>query len=479
VANHEQARQIIDGVGGAENVRSLVHCVTRLRFDLIDDDRADRSVLKDITGVQGVVSRGGQLQLIIGQGTVEESYRAVTSALANDTATARDEASAPVDAPTRPKTRWTPKTAFDLLLQTLASIFAPIIPAIVGCGMIMGLLYSLQILGWIDSESSAYQLLFTISNAAFYFLPVYLAFSCAQRFGANPYVAAVLGGILIHPNFVKLVEAGQQTVDLGWIQIVLRDYSSSIVPIILSVYFMSWVERGVRRVTPKMIALIVVPTVSLLVSAFVALWILAPLGGAAGDYVAQAIAWLYTNFGVLGGIVLGAFYPFILSTGMQVALVPVILSNLQTNGGDFIYPVQAASNAAMAAAAAYIFFRSRDKALKQIAGSTSVSGFIGVTEPVLFGIVIRFRKVLWAVMAGGGAGGAVMGAFQVLYGGFGFVPFGTIILAFGPTFAMYLVGVGVAIAVTVTILAVFGYENRGEPRLRATEAVHAKADSTP
>ena len=463
MANSEEARLIVDGVGGPDNVRGLVHCVTRLRFELRDDSLADRAALKEINGVQGVVSRGGQLQLIIGQGAVEEAYSEVNAVLAAPTGNVSSTASAATNessAKAAPRRIPSPKKWFDMLLQTLASIFAPIIPAIVGCGMIMGGLYSLQMLGWIDSTSDLYQLLYTLSNAAFYFLPVYLAFSCAQRFGANPYVAAVLGGVLIHPAFIARVTAGEGTFDLGWVQIALRDYSSSIVPIILAVYFMSWVEKGMRRITPKMIALIVVPTVTLLVSAFVALWVLAPLGGAAGDYVAQGIAWLYTNFGILGGMVLGALYPFILSTGMQVALTPVILANIQTQGTDFIYPVLAASNSAMAAAAAFIFIRSRNKTLKQIAGSTSVSAFIGVTEPVLFGLVIRYKKVLGAVIAGGAAGGAVMGAFQVTYGGFGFVPFGTIILAFGPTFAFYLVGVLVAMAVTVTLLAIFGFESR-------------------
>lgn len=475
----EKAHAIINAVGGAENVRGLVHCVTRLRFELADNALANRERLGEITGVQGVVSRSGQLQLVIGQGIVEDYFREVSAVLAAPTDTTRRTphvesprtagASSTLDeAPSR--RRINPKRWFDALLETLSSIFAPIIPAIVGCGMIMGFLFSMQILGWINPDSEVYQLLFTFSNAAFYFLPVYLAFSCAQRFGSNPYVAAVLGAILIHPNFIALVKDGQSTVDLGLIQIVLRDYSSSIVPIILSVYFMSWVEKGLRRIVPKMIALVVVPTVSLLTSGFVALWLLAPLGGAAGDLLAQGIYDLYTQYGIIGGIALGALYPFVLSTGMQVALTPIILSNLQTAGHDFIYPVIACSNAAMAAAAVYIFVRSRDKALKQIAGSTAISGLIGVTEPVFFGIVIRFKKVLLAVMVGGGVGGAIMGAFQVTYGGFGFVPFGTIILAFGPTFALYMIGVVVSMAVTVAMLFFGGYESRDQRQRNADEA---------
>lgn len=468
------AQAMIAGVGGPDNVRGLVHCATRLRFDLIDRSRADQDTLGAIAGVQGVVSRSGQLQLVIGQGDVEEYYEVTSQALEES----RAEPATPGSPELQQKeARWSPRALLDRLLATLSAIFAPVIPAIVGCGMIMGLLYSMQLLGWIDAASPWYQLLNTVANAAFYFLPIYLAFSSGQRFGANPFVAAVLGGVLLHPVFIGLTQEGAGLLDLGVFSIALRDYSSTVVPIILTVYFMSWVERGMRRITPKMISLIVVPTVSILVSAIVGLWIIAPAGAVVGDVIASGFMGLYSDYGIIGGVLLGALYPFILGTGMQVAFVPIIVMNLQSAGHDVIYPLIAASNSAMAAAALFVLVRARDKKLKELAGSVGISALIGVTEPVFFGLVVRFRKVLVAVMAGGAAGGAVMGAFQVTYAGFGFVPFGTIILALGPTFGMYLLGVAAAMGTTVAVLLVTGYDSAPTSDTPASRDTSGEADA--
>jgi len=445
----KMAKSIVEAVGGNKNIKNVVHCATRLRFELYDNKLANEKVLNTIQGVQGVVFRTSQLQLIIGQGIVEDCFKEVCMLLS--TATAK------VDV--QEKRKFTIKGLLDVLLENISSIFAPIIPAIVGSGMIMGILYSLQVLDWIDPTSSIFQLLNVFSNAAFYFLPMYLAFSSGKKFGCNPYVAAVLGAILIHPTFIDMVNTGNASMALGFIEINLQNYTSSVMPIIISVYFMSWIEKGLKRIVPKMIDIIVTPTASLIISGIVALWLLAPLGQYAGNLIAEGFVLLYNQFGLFAGILYGMAYPFILATGMQVAFTPVIAMNLASLGYDFIYPSIAASNAAMAAAAIYIFFRTGNKDLKSLAGSTGISGLIGVTEPVLFGIVLKFKKVLFAVMAGGAVGGGIMGLLKVTYGGFGFVPFGTIILAFGPTFLFYMIGVIVAMVTTVVILHFIGYQN--------------------
>ncbi|MDQ0359557.1 glucose PTS transporter subunit IIA [Breznakia pachnodae] len=444
------AKAIVEAVGGDKNIKSVVHCATRLRFELFDNKLADEKKLEEIEGVQGVVFRTSQLQLIIGQGAVDECYKEV-----NELISLKEHSNG-----TKSKREFNIRSLLDIFLDTISSIFAPIIPAIVGSGMIMGVLYSLQVLEWVDPASGIFQLLNVFSNAAFYFLPMYLAFSSGKRFGCNPYVAAVLGAILIHPTFIGMVSAGTPIIDLGLFEITLQNYSSSVVPIIISVYFMSLIEKGLKRIVPKMVDIIVTPTLSLLIGGVVALWILGPLGQFAGNFVAEGFVWIYNQFGVLGGLFYGLTYPFILATGMQVAFTPIVVMNLESLGYDFMYPFSAASNAAMAAAALYVFFKTRDQDLKSIAGSTGISGLIGVTEPVLFGLVLKFKKVLFAVMAGGAAGGAIMGLFSVTYGGFGFVPFGTIILAFGPTFVYYMLGVSVSMIVTVVILHFTGYTTK-------------------
>jgi len=456
----KMAKSIIKAVGGSSNIKKVVHCATRLRLELFDNSIANQSELEVIEGVQGVVFRTSQIQLIIGQGAVEECYKNVIKLISMSSKNQEEKV----------KKEFNIKDLLSIFLETISSIFAPIIPAIVGSGMIMGILYSLQVATWIDPTSNLFQLLNVFSNAAFYFLPMYLAFSSGKKFGCNPYVAAVLGGILIHPTFISMLGSGDTFIKLGFIQIKLMNYASSVIPIILSTYFMSKVEKIVKRVVPKMIDIIVTPTVSLLLSGIVALWIIAPLGQYAGTFIANGFLDIYHIFGFFGGILYGISYPFILATGMQVAFSPITVMNLESLGYDFLYPFSAASNAAMAAAALYIFIKTKDNDLKSVAGSTGISGLIGVTEPVLFGIVLKFKKVLVAVMVGGAIGGGIMGLFNVTYGGFGFVPFGTIILAFGPTFIYYLIGVFAAMISAVVVLHFIGYENK-EDKLTNAKAI--------
>lgn len=443
------ALEIVEKIGGPKNINTLVHCATRLRFSLNDYNLINREGLERVEGVQGVVFRTNQLQVIMGQGVVDEYYNEIKRLIPN---TQNNKV--------KIKKEFSLKEILDIFLDTVSSIFAPVIPAIVGSGMIMGLLYSFQTLGWVDPASSLFQILNIFSNAAFYFLPMYLAFSAAQRFGSNPYVAAVLGGILIHPTLIQMVSEGNTLIELSFIKINLQNYSSSVVPILLSVYFMSYIEKILKKYVPKMIDIIVTPTLSLLITGIVALWILGPLGQFVGTYIAEGFLSIYERFSILGGFLYGLTYPFILSTGMQVAFSPITVMNLETLGYDFLYPFSAASNAAMATAAIYVFWKTEDKNLKSLAGSTGISGLIGVTEPVLYGLVLKFKNVLWSVMVGGAVGGAIMGLFKVTYGGFGFVPFGTIILAFGPTFPYYLLGVFTSMIVTIVILHFVGFENK-------------------
>jgi PTS system beta-glucosides-specific IIC component len=223
---------------------------------------------------------------------------------------------------------------------------------------------------------------------------------------------------------------------------------------------MSFVEKGLKKIIPNMIDIIVTPMVCIFVSSIVGLGILAPLGNYLGTFIANGLMWLYQAFGPIGAMVLAGIYPFVLSTGMQVAFTPIIMQNLNTLGFDVIYPCIACANSAMAACAIYTFFKIKDKKIKSIASSSGISALIGVTEPVLFGLVLRFRKILIATVIGAAAGGIIMGLFTVRYAGFGFVPFGTVILAFGETFVFYLLGVAVSMIVSVVTLHFMGIEDK-------------------
>ncbi len=448
----ELAEHFLDLIGGKANISYFTHCVTRLRVNVKDKGLVKVSEIEAVPNVVATQWSGEQLQIIIGN-EVGIAYNRVCEVTGLSKEEAVDEQLDDI----RPVKKRSAAGILNLFLETISSVIAPIIPAIVGCGLTQGLLYSAQIFGWIDSASATYNFFYTCANTSFYFLPVLCAFSAGKRFGCNPYLAATLGAFLIHPTVMGM--AGETIRVFGLIPIPFYDYSSSMIPAILCVYFMSWVEKGLKKIVPRMIDIIVTPLLSLLIASVVSFAVLAPVGGFVGNFVANGMIWLYERFGVIGGMIIAALDPFVLATGMQVAFSPFTVQNLATLGYDFLYPMTAASNAAMGACALYVYFKAKKKNIKALGLSTGITGLIGVTEPVLFGLVLKYKKILWAVMIGSGVGGAIMGYFTVEYYSFGFVPFGTIILAFGPTFAYYMLGVVASMAVSVLALHIMKFED--------------------
>lgn len=445
------AKKILEMVGGKHNISQLTHCVTRLRFTV-----KDKSILKEdeislLDGVLGVQWAGEQFQIIIGN-AVENVYQAVCKVGDIEEENSLDES---LD---KQKTKLTAKTALPMMLDTLTSILAPIIPAIVACGLLQGLLYSAQSFGWIDPNGETYIFFFNCAQAAFYFLPVLIGYSSAKRFSCSPVLAATTSAILMLPAFSAL--SGNSIRLFGFLPITYASYSSTVVPAILTVYFQSYVEKVCKNFVPKMIEMIVTPLINVMLSAVVGWALLAPLGGWIGTFVSEAILWLYYTLGPVGGAICGAIYPFLLMSGMQVAMTPIIAQNLATLGYDFLYPVtSAASNSAMAACAIYIFLKARKESVKSMGLSTGITALIGVTEPVLFGLITKYRKALIATIVGGAAGGTIMAWFKVKYLSFGFVPFGTLPLAMTDTFYFYLLGVFVSMLVTVIVLHFLKFED--------------------
>lgn len=448
----ELTTQFLELIGGKENISFFTHCVTRLRANVKDKGLVQNEKIEQTAGVMGVQWSGEQLQIIIGSG-VDSVYNDICEKHQLAREDAVDER---LD--TDKKSSFTFKTIFPTLLDTLTAILAPIIPAIVACGLLQGVLYSIQSFGWIDPNGETYVFFFNCAQASFYFLPVLIGYSAGKRFKCSPVLAATTSAILMLPAFSAM--AGTSIKLFGFLPITYASYASTVVPAILTIYVQSHIEKICKRFVPKMIDIIITPLVTVMVSAVIGWALLAPIGGWIGVFIADAILWLYETLGPLGGAVCGAIYPFMLMSGMQVAMTPLIAQNLATLGYDFLYPVtSAASNSAMAACALYIFFKSRNENTKSVGLSTGVTALIGVTEPVLFGLITKYRKALLATVIGGAAGGAIMALFKVTYLSFGFVPFGTIVLAMTDTFAYYLLGVVVSMVVTIVALVVLKWKD--------------------
>lgn len=397
------AETILGLVGGEENVASLTHCATRLRFNLKDESKADTAKLKTTKGVMGVVSSGGQYQIIIGSdvGSVYKEIIGMTSLENNkDTSEKKDD-----------------RKVLAKVIDTVSGIFTPILPAITAAGMMKAVLALLIAFNLISKESQSYQIIDFMADSAFYFLPILLASSAAKKFKCNPYLAMMIGGIILHPSFISMVNAAKETsekIQVFGLPIPLASYSSSVLPIILAIWFMSYVEPIADKVSPKAIKFFSKPLITATIVGIVTLTVIGPIGYIISDKVGLAILTLESYCGWLVPTLLGGLTPLLVMTGTHYGLVPIGINNRLTMGSDtVIYPGMLASNVAQGGAALAVAFKSKNSEIKQLASSTGLTAVFGITEPALYGVNLRFKTPLYASMIGGAVGGLFLGLFGV------------------------------------------------------------------
>lgn len=399
----ELAKLIIDKVGGEGNVKSLTHCATRLRFNLKDDQKAEEKTLKNTPGIMGVVNKGGQYQVIIGS-DVGNVYKEII----NQTNISNDGGEEKVE---------DKRSAFAKVIDTITGIFTPILPAITAAGMLKAVLSILVVSKVLTTESQTYQIINFMADAAFYFLPILLAASSAQKFKANMFLAMMVGGILLHPNFVAMVTAAKESgeaIKLMGLPISAVSYSSSVIPIILSVWFMSYIEPIADKVSPKAIKFFSKPLITIFIVGTVSLVVLGPIGYLISDAISNGITALESVSPWIVPLLVGTFTPLLVATGTHYGLVPIGINNRMTTGFDtVIYPGMLASNVSQGAAAIGVGIKSKDSTIKQLAYSAGLTGLFGITEPALYGVNLRFKTPLYAAMIGGAAGGLFMGIFRV------------------------------------------------------------------
>lgn len=392
------AKEILNNVGGEANVATLTHCATRLRFNLKDDKKANTEVLKNTNGVMGVVNKGGQYQIIIGS-DVSSVYKELNElgAFDNGNAETKEEKKGPIVT----------------VLDTIAGIFTPIIPAITGAGMLKAVMALLVAFKLIDTTSETYVFLNFFADAAFYFLPFLIANSAAKKFKCNPYMAMSLAGVLLHPTFTAMKTAGEAVHFLG-LPVTLASYSSSVIPIILGVWFMSFVEPLADKVSPKPVKFFTKPLLTLIITAPVTLIVLGPLGTIIGDGIASGISFLDTYASWLVPFIVGTFSPLLVMTGMHYGLIPIGINNIATAGFDTVVgPGMLGSNIAQGGAALCVAIKTKNKDLKQLASSAGITAVCGITEPAMYGVNLKLKRPLYAAMIGGGVSGLYLGIMGV------------------------------------------------------------------
>ncbi len=388
------AAEILKLVGGEKNVASVTNCMTRLRFNLNDAKKADVEAIKKVKGVQGVVTKNGQFQVVIGTdvGNVCDEIRKL----------GRFEENAAADS--------TEKSGIiAAFFGTLTAIFQPIIPALAGSGMIKALLALLVALKLVDPGSQTYQIFNAFGDALFSFMPFILAFSAAKRFKCNPYVSAVLAGVLLHSSFTGL-NTGDPVHLFGIIPVTMISYGGSVVPILLIVWVQSYIEKFANKISPKPVKIFLAPMITIIVTGIIGITIAGPLGNLVGQVIAVGFNWLNDYAGWVIPVLMGTFCPFFVMTGMHYCFAPIQTIQYATLGyGTILGPGMLASNIAQGTAALVVGIKSKNKDMKQLGFSSGVTGLMGITEPALYGVNLRLKKPLYASMIGGCAAGLYAG----------------------------------------------------------------------
>lgn len=451
-SNQEIAKKVIDLTGGKENINNAWHCVTRLRFNLNDNDKVQLDEIKNVKGVMGAQFSGDQFQVIIGN-KVSDVYEEVEKELGEKGTTEPTESN-------------NKEGIVSKLMDIISGIFSPILPALAGTGLLKGFLSLFVALNWMTDTSGIYTLLYLISDIVFYFLPFLLAVSAAKKFKTSEFLALTVAGGLLYPTILNGAAAGSEATPInlfGIMDVPLINYSSSVLPIILGVWLLSVVNKWVRKWMPDVMTLMFSPLVTLVIVIPITLMFLGPLGNYIGLGLGEIIGWLYANLGPFAGLLLGVAMPLIIITGMHYAFSPLVLNNMASLGFDkTIIPVMFMSNMAQSGSAFAVAVKSKDKNMKQLALSSGISALFGVTEPAMYGVNLKLKKPFYAAMAGAGVAGAFVVLFSVKSFGMG-VPGLPMIPVFiddanGMNVVYLLIGIVISFVVAFIVTLVLGFE---------------------
>lgn len=399
MSTKDSAKQIYDAVGQADNINYLTHCVTRLRFRLKDESKVDDEKVKQIPGVMGINHQNGQYQVIIGN-AVSDYYNEVTK-LGNFPT---DEGADSTEDTTEAK-----GNLFDQFTSFISSCMSPLIPALIGGGMIKVILILLTTVGWMSTKSQTYTILSVFGDAPFYFLPIELAITASKYHKVNQMMAVIAGAILIHPNFIALVNAGK-SIHLMGLPVTAASYSSSVIPILLIVWAMKYLEAFLDKVVPASFKSILKPLLEIFIVGVVSLVVIGPIGTWAGDILSSIVLLIQKHAAWLAMPLMAAFMPLIVMTGMHWAFSPIFLAASIATPDSLILPAMLAANIGQGAASLAVAFKTKNKNTRQIASAAAVSALLaGVTEPALYGVTLKYKKPLYASMISGAIAGLFMG----------------------------------------------------------------------
>lgn len=440
-------KEILTLVGNEENIKSVAHCATRLRFTLHDESKANQKAIENLDGVISVVRNGGQFQVVIGTHVNSIYAQVIENTNFNKT-----------ESNTKSNEK---KSMISLFMETVSSLFTPLLPLLAGSGLLRGIVLLCTQLGVLSDQSSTYFILTATSTAVFYFLPILLAFTAAKKFNCSPFISTAIVGALLMPEFMSLMgDTGNGTITtfLG-LPIVLMSYSSTVIPAIMAIYLYSHLERFLNKVIPVTLQLCFVPLISLVIMVPLTAGIVGPLGVYLGNGIAALVNTLINFNGWIAGAVVGGLWNILVIFGIHWAVNPVMIQNISVMGFDYIVPFTCATNFGMAGATFGTFLKTKDQKMKQFSISALLSIFFaGITEPAIYGVGVKYKKPLIAAFIGGAIGGAFMGgmgvkAFAFVFGGLTTIP------AFaGETLIYYVIGLAICFGVSTIVMLFLGLD---------------------
>lgn len=407
----KMAEEVLLNVGGTENIANMTHCATRLRLTLKDASKADDEAIKNIDGIVNVVRKAGQYQLLVGT-EVPKLYDEFESLVKEDSSYQEVRSGGNSSG-----------SVIGNIFSAISAIFAPLLPALAGSGILRGLLILAEQLGLISPDSGTYAILNVASMSVFYFLPVLLAFTSARRFGASPYLSALIGAALLNPDYIALmgdIGNGATTSFIG-IPVVLMNYNATVVPVILSIWAFSYLYKFLDSKVPETLKLVVIPLVSLAIMIPLTVIVIGPIGVYSGEGVANVVNWLIERSSILTGILIGGGWSVLVSLGIHWAVNPIMINNVSTYGFDYIVPYTFACNFAVIGVTIGVYLKATNKKIRSFAATGFFTiALSAIIEPVLFGLLVKNKKLFLAQIIGGAVGGAYLGLTKVVTNAFVF-----------------------------------------------------------
>ncbi len=439
------AKDIIKNVGGKDNVISLVHCATRLRFKLKDKEKVNKSVLGSLNGVITVIESGGQYQVVIGN-SVGDVYQTIGRVTGLSLDSNQDDDSE------------SKSGFFNNLIDTVTSIFTPMLSVMCGAGILKGLLMLCTTMGWLTATSGTYLILYSASDSVFYYLPIILAFTAAKKFKANQFIAVAIAGALLYPNMTALFTAHKAISFLG-IPVILISYPSTVIPIIISIYILAKIEQFLNKRLPQVCRNFITPTICLAIVVPFTFLVVGPIGNELGKLLASGYSLIYSINPTIGGGIVGALWPILIIFGLHWGFVPIVINNLALYGRDTLFTITGPNNFSQAGASFGVFLKTKDVKLKAISGSAALTGLFGITEPAIYGVTLKYKKPFIIACIGSGIAGAITG-----YVGAGCKAFvGTSILTLpayiGKGFVGFLIACGFAFIFSAIATYLFGFND--------------------